>query len=165
MRCRGAILAVLAALLLLPASASAASLIPLASPGSFASEPVFATSPPADPRLFIVEREGGVRIVENGVLLPTPFLTVKNVDTDVERGLLSIAFPPDYTTSGFFYVFTVAAGPDELEPSANAGQVRVVEYHRSADPNVAEPDSARLVFSHTPWCRWMTSTRGTFPSR
>ncbi len=132
---------------LLPATASAASLIPLASPGSFASEPVFATSPPGDPRVFIVERGGGVRIVENGALLPTPFLTVENVDTDVERGLLSIAFPPDYTTSGLFYVFTVAAGPDELEPSANAGQIRIVEYHRSADPNVAEPDSARLVFS------------------
>ena len=147
MRCRGAILAVFAALLLLTATASAATLVPLASPGSFASEPVFVTSPPGDPRVFVVEREGGVRIVENGALLPTPFLTVENVDTDVERGLLSIAFPPDYTTSGLFYVFTVAAGPDELEPSANAGQIRIVEYHRSADPNVAEPASARLVFS------------------
>jgi glucose/arabinose dehydrogenase len=147
MRCRGAILAVFAALVVLPATASAASLVPLASPGSFASEPVFATSPPGDPRLFVVERGGGVRIFENGALLPTPFLTVDNVDTDVERGLLSIAFPPDYSTSGLFYVFTVAAGPDELEPSANVGQIRIVEYHRSADPNVAEPDSARLVFS------------------
>ena len=133
--------------MLLPASASAATLVPLAAPGSFASEPVFVTSPPGDPRVFVVERGGGVRIVENGALLPTPFLTVENVDTDVERGLLSIAFPPDYTSSGLFYVFTVAAGPDELEPSANAGQIRIVEYHRSADPNVAEPGSARLVFS------------------
>jgi glucose/arabinose dehydrogenase len=147
MRCRGAILAAFAAFVVLPATASAAFLVPLASPGSFASEPVFATSPPGDPRVFVVERGGGVRIVENGALLPTPFLTVENVDTDVERGLLSIAFPPDYTTSGLFYVFTVAAGPDELEPSAQAGQIRIVEYHRSADPNVAEPDSARLVFS------------------
>ncbi len=133
--------------MLLPGAASAATLVPLASPGSFASEPVFATSPPADPRVFIVERGGGVRIVENGELLAKPFLTVPNVDTDVERGLLSIAFPPDYATSGLFYVFTVAAGPDELDPEAEAGQIRIVEYHRSADPNVANESSARLVFS------------------
>ena len=103
---------------------------------------------PGDPRVFVVEREGGVRIVEDGALLQTPFLTVENVDTDVERGLLSIAFPPDYTTSGLFYVFTVAAGPDELEPSANAGQIRIVEYHRSADPNVAEPGLGAAGVQH-----------------
>jgi glucose/arabinose dehydrogenase len=133
--------------MVLPGAASAATLVPLAPPGSFASEPVFATSPPNDSRVFIVEREGGVRIDENGHLLLKRFLTVPNVDTDVERGLLSIAFPPDYASSGLFYVFTVAAGPDELDPEAEAGQIRIVEYHRSADPNVADGSSARLVFS------------------
>ena len=147
MRFRHAILAALAALIPLPASASAAALVPLASSDEFASEPVYATSPPGDPRLFIVERGGGIRIDENGVLLPKSFLTVENVDTEVERGLLSIAFPPDYASSGLFYVFTVAAGPDELDPEAEPGQIRIVEFRRSADPNVAEPDSARLVFS------------------
>ena len=140
------ILATLAALLL-PASASAATLVPVAEPGAFESEPVNAASPPGDPRVFIVERGGGIRIVENGALLATPFLTVPNVDTDVERGLLSIAFPADYASSGLFYVFTVAAEADELEPDALPGQIRIVEYHRSADPDVAEPDSARLVLA------------------
>ena len=147
MKCRRAILAALAALLLLPATASGAALVPLAAPGSFASEPVFATSPPGDPRVFIVERDGGVRIVKDGVLLPTPFLTVPNVDTEVERGLLSIAFPPDYASSGLFYVFTVAKAADELEPAAQPGQIRIVEYRRSADPDMADPTSARLVFA------------------
>ncbi|HEY7256090.1 MAG TPA: PQQ-dependent sugar dehydrogenase [Solirubrobacterales bacterium] len=147
MRCRHAILAAFAALMLAPATATAASLVPLAEPGAFESEPVFATSPPGDPRVFIVERGGGIRIVKDGSLLPKPFLTVENVDTDVERGLLSIAFPPDYASTGLFYVFTVATGPDELEPEAEAGQIRIVEYRRSAnDPDLAEPDSARLVF-------------------
>jgi hypothetical protein len=148
MRGRLAILAAFAALMLAPATASAATLVPLAPPDSFASEPVFATSPPGDPRVFIVERAGGVRIVENGVLLPKPFLTVPNVDTEVERGLLSIAFSPDYATSGLFYVFTVAEEADELEPAAERGQIRILEYRRSAgDPNVADPTSARLVFA------------------
>jgi len=89
-----------------------------------------------------------VRIVEEGVLQPTPFLTVPNVATSGERGLLSIAFSPDYATSGLFYVFTVAAGPDALDPSGVAGDVRIVEYRRSANPDLADPASARLVFEH-----------------
>ena len=141
------ILATLVVALLAPASASAAALVPVAEPGAFESEPVFATSPPGDPRVFIVEREGGIRILKDGNLLPTPFLTVPNVDTEVERGLLSIAFAPDYASSGLFYVFTVAAEADELEPSALPGQIRIVEYRRSANPDLAEPDSARLVLA------------------
>jgi hypothetical protein len=90
-----------------------------------------------------------VRIVENGMLQPAPFLTVPNVDTNGERGLLSIAFAPDYATSGLFYVFTVAAGPDALDPSGLAGDLRIVEYRRSADPSLADPASARLVLKQT----------------
>ncbi len=87
-----------------------------------------------------------MRIVEDGVLRAPPFLTVPNVDTDGERGLLSIAFAPDYATSGLFYVFTVADGDDALDPSGAVGDLRVVEYRRStSDPYVADSDSARLV--------------------
>jgi glucose/arabinose dehydrogenase len=136
-----------ATLLLSSASASAATLLPLAPGSAWNSTPIHAASPPGDPRLFVVERAGGVRIVENGVLRATPFLTVPNVDTEGERGLLSIAFAPDYATSGLFYVFTVAKGPDALDPSGERGDLRLVEYRRSAsDPGVADPSSARIVF-------------------
>lgn len=136
------------AMLLPPATtAPAAALIPLAPNSAWKSTPIHAASPPGDPRVFVVERGGGVRIVEGGVLRPTPFLTVPNVDTVNERGLLSIAFAPDYATSGLFYVFTVAAGPDALDPSGATGDLRIVEYRRSAaDPGLADPSSARLVF-------------------
>ncbi|HWP33179.1 MAG TPA: PQQ-dependent sugar dehydrogenase, partial [Solirubrobacterales bacterium] len=144
--CSIAALAVLG--LLAPATAGAAALVPLAPASSWSSLPLHAASPPGDPRLFVVERGGGVRIVEEGVLQPTPFLTVPNVATSGERGLLSIAFSPDYATSGLFYVFTVAAGPDALDPSGVAGDVRIVEYRRSANPDLADPASARLVFEH-----------------
>lgn len=129
---------------MLPSTASAAVLLPLASPSAWPSTPIHATAPPGDARLFVVERGGGVRIVENGVLRDTPFLTVPNVDTDVERGLLSIAFDPDYASSGLLYVFTVAKEPDGL--GGAAGDLRIVEYRRSLiDPNLADPASARLV--------------------
>ena len=116
------------------------------------SSPIFATAPPSDPRLFVVERGKGeptdtaaIRIVKNGVLQAQPFLTVPNVDTETERGLLSMAFAPDYATSGLFYVFWIADGPDDLDAGAT-GDIRIVEFRRSAsDPDVADPDSARLV--------------------
>ena len=140
-------IAIVVALLVGPQSAQAAALVPLAPASAWSSTPMHAASPPGDPRLFVAERGGGIRVVEEGVLLPTPFLTVQNVDTSGERGLLSIAFSPDYATSGLFYVFTVAAGADELDPSAIAGDLRVVEYRRSAtDPDLADPASARLVW-------------------
>jgi glucose/arabinose dehydrogenase len=146
MRRCGVSLVVLAALLSSSAGASAATLIPLAPSPDWNSTPIHAASPPGDPRLFVVERAGGVRIVEDGILRPAPFLTVPNVDTFNERGLLSIAFAPDYAASGLFYVFTVALGPDELDPSGAAGDLRVVEYSRSTtDPSLADPSSARLV--------------------
>jgi glucose/arabinose dehydrogenase len=150
MRIRRAFLALISAMALLPTTASAATLVPLASSSSWGSPPIAAASPPGDARVFVVERGGGVRIVENGVLQPTPFLTVPNIDTSGERGLLSIAFPPDYATSGLFYVFAVAAGADALDPGAQVGDLRVIEYRRSAtDPDLADPASARLVLKQT----------------
>jgi glucose/arabinose dehydrogenase len=148
MRNARALAALIPALILLPAAAAqAAALVPLAPGSSWESSPIAAASPPGDQqRVFIVERAGGVRIVDQGELLPTPFLTVPNVDTNGERGLLSIAFAPDYASSGLFYVFTVAAGADTLDPSGKTGDLRVVEYRRSAaNPDVADPGSARLV--------------------
>lgn len=73
-------------------------------------------------RLFIAEQRGQIRIVQNGMLLPAPFLDLSaqlvqerpNFD---ERGLLGLAFHPDYETSsapGYrrFYVFYTAPSPN-----------------------------------------------------
>jgi hypothetical protein len=107
---------------------------------------MFLTAPANDPRLFVVERSGVVRVVKAGVVSPQPFLAIPNVDTVGERGLQSIAFAPDYATSGLLYAFYIAFGPDALDSGAARGDVRVVEYRRSAsDPDVADPASARLV--------------------
>ncbi|MGE5347365.1 MAG: PQQ-dependent sugar dehydrogenase, partial [Acidithiobacillales bacterium] len=56
-------------------------------------------------RLFVVEQRGRIRIVKNGALLPTPFLDITDrVSCCVERGLLSVAFPPGFTGAGVFFV-------------------------------------------------------------
>lgn len=134
------------ALAVLPGAASGAALVPLAPSSAWLSDPIHATAPVGDSRLFVVERGGGIRIFENGALRATPFLTVPNVDADAgtERGLLSIAFAPDYASSGLLYVFTVAKDAGEF--GAEPGELQVVEYKRSAgDPNLADETSARLV--------------------
>jgi len=57
-----------------------------------------------DGRIFIAEKYGAVRIVENGQLLPDPFVQL-NVDNYNERGLSGIAFDPDFAQNGYIYVY------------------------------------------------------------
>lgn len=72
------------------------------------NSPLFLTAPEGDSRLFIVERTGRVRLMKDGVLLPTPFLDIANkVNFAGERGLLGMAFDPSYATNGRFYVYYV----------------------------------------------------------
>ena len=63
-------------------------------------------------RLFILEKSGRIRILENGQLLPEPFLNIVDRvdDTSTEMGLLGLAFHPNYAQNGFFYVNYTGAG-------------------------------------------------------
>jgi glucose/arabinose dehydrogenase len=105
--------------------------------GNFDS-PVYVTSPPQDRRrIFVVEQGGRVRIVRDGKAVARPFLDVADrIAAGGERGLLSIAFPPDYRSSGLFYVYYTAEN----------GDIRIVEYRRSSVER-ADHDSARVVLS------------------
>ena len=127
-------------LLVLPAAAPAQAAPSLVSLGTF-SAPTFASSPPGDPaRVFVTEKAGAVRLILDGVLRTTPFLdlTSSTRSAESERGLLSIAFAPDYASSGKFYVYLTAQAP--------LGDIQVWEYSRSTtDPNLADPGSGRLL--------------------
>jgi glucose/arabinose dehydrogenase len=103
--------------------------VALTSIGTF-SAPVYVTSPPGDPtRIFVVERGGLVRVVKNGVVLPTPFIDVSSeISTANERGLLSIAFSPDYAVSGLVYSFATQTN----------GTVTVWEHHAAPGADVAD---------------------------
>ncbi|HEX2485179.1 MAG TPA: PQQ-dependent sugar dehydrogenase [Myxococcota bacterium] len=117
----------------LAASAPAAA-IPVVRVASGLSSPIYAASPPGDPRLFIVERGGVIRILEGGAILPTAFLDIhERVDTGGEGGLLSIAFAPDYATSRAFYVYYTTDG--------NPMTSRISRFRaNAANPNVADDD-------------------------
>src|SRR4051812_35982864 len=57
-----------------------------------------------DGRLFVCQQTGEVRVIEKGVLLPDPFVTV-DTDPSGERGLLGIAFDPEFGSNGFVYLY------------------------------------------------------------
>jgi len=108
-------------------------------------------------RLFIVDQAGKVRIVEKGKLLATPFLDITaripvlNAGFD-ERGLLGLAFHPDYPTNGRFFVRYSAprvGAPGEpcFGTSRGCHEEILAEYAVSdTDPNLADPDSEIIHF-------------------
>jgi glucose/arabinose dehydrogenase len=63
-----------------------------------------------DGRIFVCQQGGALRVIKNGVLLPTPFLTV-TVDSSGERGLLGIAFDPNFVSNQLVYVYYTATTP------------------------------------------------------
>jgi hypothetical protein len=100
--------------------------------------PLHLTAPSGDNRLFVVEQEGRIRIMEDGALLAEPFLDLsQSVNFIDEGGLLGLAFDPDYATTGRFWVHYTDA--------ADGGAVVVERYEVSDDPNIAEAASAAEV--------------------
>jgi glucose/arabinose dehydrogenase len=98
--------------------------------------PVHLSAPKGDSRLFIVEQTGRIRIVKDGALLPTPFLDIQDrLTSGGERGLLSVAFHPDYASNGYFYV----------DYTDRAGDTRIERYHVGTNPDVADPASGKLL--------------------
>ena len=102
------------------------------------TQPLFLDAPLGDNRLFIVEQPGRVRIVAGGNLLAAPFLDISDlVGTGGERGLLGLAFHPQYATNGRFYVNYTDTG----------GTSRVAEYVVSSNPDRAEKTTGRVLLS------------------
>ena len=63
-----------------------------------------------DGRIFVCQQGGALRVIKNGVLLPTPFLTV-TVDPSGERGLLGVAFDPNFASNQLVYIYYTATTP------------------------------------------------------
>ena len=121
-------------------------------------QPVFVTAPPGDSRLFVVEKVGRVRVIEDGRLEQTPFLDirkkVKAGSPTAEQGMFALAFHPDYASNGRFYVHYTTR-PD--------GDTRVIEYRVSeSDPNRADPVTRRTVLEVEQPFRWHNGGMMTF---
>jgi uncharacterized repeat protein (TIGR03806 family) len=116
-------------------------------PNAKFSAPIYAiASPDGTGRLFVVERAGRIRILpRSGVPLSAPFLDITSlVTTDGEHGLLSLAFPPDFATSGLFYVYYSARNDTN---AALHGSLTLARFRISADPNLADASSLETLLS------------------
>ncbi|MFV1988128.1 MAG: sorbosone dehydrogenase family protein [Gemmatimonadota bacterium] len=101
--------------------------------------PLYVTTPAGDPRLFIVEQSGRIKILgAAGTVLGTPFLDLSaSVSNGGEQGLLGLAFHPSYVTNGLFFVsYTDGAGDSVVE-----------RYSVSGDPDIADVGSAVVILA------------------
>jgi len=112
------------------------------------NRPVLAVAPPGDyTRLFIVEQPGVIRIYDmvNAVMLPTPFLNIASIvgggdSGSDERGLLGLAFSPDFATNGHFFV----------SYTNNSSNTVIARYTVStANPNLANASSALTILTQS----------------
>ena len=102
--------------------------------------PVLVAAPAGDRRLFVLERAGTVRVIDNGTLIAEPFLDITSeVSTfGAERGALGLAFHPQFGTNGRFF----------MSYTANDGTIRVDEFRTPAPArNTAEQNPYRRLFS------------------
>lgn len=93
-----------------------------------------------DSRLFVVQQNGMIKIIQpNGTINPTHFLDISSKITfNGERGLLGLAFHPQYPTNGYFFVYY----------NNTAGNIIVARYKVStSDPNVADFSSEKILLN------------------
>jgi glucose/arabinose dehydrogenase len=102
------------------------------------ASPLLLTAPAGDPRLFVVEQPGRIRIVANGVLQGTPYLDIADrVQAGGERGLLGLAFHPDYPTNGVLVV----------NYTGTDGDTRISSFRIGADPDQVAPVTERILLT------------------
>ncbi|MGN6254683.1 MAG: PQQ-dependent sugar dehydrogenase [Solirubrobacterales bacterium] len=104
--------------------------------GSF-DRPVYVAGAPGFPQLlFVVEQPGRISVLRDGHRLRKPFLDIRDrVSYGGERGLLSVAFPPDYAKSGRFYVYY----------TNDAGNIRVDEFRRASATRAARGSDRQVI--------------------
>jgi len=104
-----------------------------------------------DGRLLVAEKRGVIRVIENDVRLPVPFLDIEaEVLGDEDRGLLGIAVDPKFAENGHIYIlYTV--DPDAGSDSIGAPSFgRLTRYTADpANPNAADPESRRVLLGQS----------------
>ncbi|MEJ0106246.1 MAG: PQQ-dependent sugar dehydrogenase [Bacteroidota bacterium] len=88
-------------------------------------------------RIFIVEKGGAIKLYDQLYTFKGIFLTVPGIATDGEHGLLSAVFHPDYVHNGFLYVYYTNI----------SGNLELVRYHVSDNPDIADETSAAIMLT------------------
>ncbi|MCJ8166747.1 PQQ-dependent sugar dehydrogenase [Pontibacter sp. E15-1] len=117
------------------------------------TSPVFLAQAPGDKRrLFVLDQIGEIRLIKDGTLQETPFLDLKsklvslNPNYD-ERGLLGLAFHPDYAYNGRFFVYYSAplrgGAPANFNHTSHIAEFRMMQ----GNPDMADPSSERIILA------------------
>src|SRR5262245_63006545 len=70
-----------------------------------------------DGRVLVALQNGTIRVVQNDAMLPQPLITLPNVDSNAERGLLGVTYDPNFLTNQYIYVYyTANAVADPMRP-------------------------------------------------
>ena len=94
----------------------------------------------------------------------TRFLDIRSrIASGGERGLLGLAFHPQYATNGFFFVYYTSVA-NATPPVRNTGDIVIARYTVTADPNIADPASERILIVIPHSSASATTTAGRSPS-
>ncbi len=112
-----------------------------AAPGATFSQPLAVRAPnDGSGRVFVVEKCGHIKIIKNGSVNPTAFLTL-SVACNSEQGSLGVAFHPNYASNGVFYVTYT----DPTQAIGTSKDQVLARFTVSADPDVANPNGTVVM--------------------
>jgi glucose/arabinose dehydrogenase len=94
-----------------------------------------------DGRLFVCQQSGGLRVIKNGALLPTDFVTL-SVASNSERGLLGIAFDPNFDSNRFIYLYYTRSTPTPIKNRVSRFTAGIL------NPDIAEPNSEVVILDN-----------------
>ena len=125
-----------------------------------------------DSRIFVALKEGAVRVVQDGQLLPTPFLDISAiVNKATDRGLLGIAVHPNFPTKPYVYLSYVWDPPGFTPDSKESRLIKVVRYVADAMQgyNVVVPGSEEVILGKNSKSEFIappaSSPEVTYPER
>ena len=111
--------------------------VQLVSIGKF-NQPTFVTAPPGDTaRVFVVEKQGTVEVLHDGVVSKFLDITSRVTTSGTEQGLLSIAFDPNYATNGLLYADYTTKSP--------SGDLEIDEFHATGNAVDSGPRQVLLI--------------------
>jgi glucose/arabinose dehydrogenase len=107
------------------------------------NRPTFVSSLPGNPEVLVVLEQytGLIKLINGGAVIPRPFLNISDrvINTGDERGLLGLAFDPNYAVNGFFYVNYID----------NSGNTVISRFQVTSDPDSANPSSEMMLLNVT----------------
>src|SRR5436190_8054326 len=105
--------------------------------GSLSAPVEMASAPDGSNRIFIVQKVGSIKVFDKSYNFLGDFVTVSGITINGERGLLSMAFHPDYKTNGLFFVYY----------TTTLGDIEVSRYKVSSNPNKADTTSRTIIIT------------------